>query len=619
MKIQQQVRLEPTGEPVPSLGVRVRRKSDGVTLATVTTDADGFALIQGDGHYPPFYLQTTNQVGGPRVWRSDDTLAAGTYSPAEVVYALRAFGDGYIPGFLNNLAPSVASTTVSLATGGALVAGYPVINYTADTFSITRPSSGTRVDRLVARLYGEAHADHGLAEFAILAGTVDAGTPSLTQTTSVYEVSLATVTVPSAGSLTLVDDRTALLASIVSRAAPVTGVARAASVSTSSSGGEALTGLSFNLALTADATYDIEAEIQAQQTVSAAVTPLISAGTYGTGNDNFNFPQQIAVDPSGNLYIADYSNDRLKKHQADGTFTSNLITGLDEVTGVCVDNSGNVYVSYKAGASDYRVRKYNSSGTLQWTGPANAGAFQHLATDNTNVYAANGGLHRVVTCRCSDGVQTTGIGNPGGAGTGDGEFNTPVGVSTDGTYVYVVDYGNSRVQKFTTAGTYVTKWGLSGSGSGQFTQPAGIAYDAGRNLIVVVDGGNNRVQRFTTTGTYVDETGTYGSGSGQFNIPNGVAVDASGNTWVSDRANNRIQKLDWDIAGAVGSGSVAVSIDGNLSAYVGRGATNGAIGNAHTRSVAGPATVTVAAYGKATSDTVVFNGCVLSARAVPRL
>ncbi len=94
MRYQLQVRDEPHGNPVPNLGVRVRRKRDGVTLATVTTDADGIALIQGNGHYPPFTLQTTNQIGGPRLWSSNDTIAAGAFCPAEVPYALRAFGDG---------------------------------------------------------------------------------------------------------------------------------------------------------------------------------------------------------------------------------------------------------------------------------------------------------------------------------------------------------------------------------------------------------------------------------------------------------------------------------------------------------------------------------------------
>ena len=89
---------------------------------------------------------------------------------------------------------------------------------------------------------------------------------------------------------------------------------------------------------------------------------------------------------------------------------------------------------------------------------------------------------------------------------------------------------------------YLTQWGTYGAGDGQFDGPGGMAVDASGN-VYVADYGNHRVQKFTSTGAYVAQWGTHGSGNGQFNGPEGVAVDAGGNVYVADFGNNRIQKF----------------------------------------------------------------------------
>src|SRR5208282_3664454 len=79
-------------------------------------------------------------------------------------------------------------------------------------------------------------------------------------------------------------------------------------------------------------------------------------------------------------------------------------------------------------------------------------------------------------------------------------------------------------------------WGAQGSGPGQFYNPWGVAVDSSGN-VYVVDYGNNRVEKFTSSGTFVTQWGSYGSensGPGQFNLPSGVAVDSSGNVYVTD-------------------------------------------------------------------------------------
>ncbi len=132
----------------------------------------------------------------------------------------------------------------------------------------------------------------------------------------------------------------------------------------------------------------------------------------------------------------------------------------------------------------------------------------------------------------------------GSSGTGDGQFYSPAGIAVSSAgNVYVADTDNNLVQKFTSAGVFVTQWGGSGSGDGQFEYPYGIAVDTKGN-VYVADTGNNRIQKFTSGGTYVAQWGGYGSGNGQFEYPYGIALDSAGNNvYVTDADNYRIQKF----------------------------------------------------------------------------
>ena len=133
----------------------------------------------------------------------------------------------------------------------------------------------------------------------------------------------------------------------------------------------------------------------------------------------------------------------------------------------------------------------------------------------------------------------------GSYGTGPGQFNYPMGVAVDASgNVCVSDYMNSRIQKFTSGGGYITQWGSYGTGPGQFGYPFGIAVDASGN-VYVSDANNSRIQKFTNSGGYITQWGSSGGGHGQFNQPRGVGVDASGNVYVVDTENHRIQKFGY--------------------------------------------------------------------------
>ena len=147
--------------------------------------------------------------------------------------------------------------------------------------------------------------------------------------------------------------------------------------------------------------------------------------------------------------------------------------------------------------------------------------------------------------------------------------------------VYVADYYNHRIQKFTSTGQYLTKWGkancATGTGEGEFNKPAGVAVDRDGSLYVA-DTENHRIQKFAADGTFLTKWGKAdckaGSGEEEFNKSNGVALDGAGNVFVTDKDNGRIQKLAHKGAQSVTSGleagrsydiyAVAEDSNGNL-------------------------------------------------------
>ena len=171
------------------------------------------------------------------------------------------------------------------------------------------------------------------------------------------------------------------------------------------------------------------------------------------GADGLSMPEDVAVDSSGNVYVADTWNNRIQKFTSTGTFITKWGSSgsgdgqFSFPVGVAVDSSDNVYV---ADEYNYRIQKFSTDGTF--------------------------------------------IAKWGSSGSGDGQFSSPNGVAIDSEgNVYVADSGHDRIQKFTSTGTFITKWGSSGSGDGQFSSPNGVAVDSEGNVYVA---DNDQIQKF---------------------------------------------------------------------------------------------------------------------------
>ncbi len=236
-----------------------------------------------------------------------------------------------------------------------------------------------------------------------------------------------------------------------------------------------------------------------------------SFGTAGSGNGQMQSPSDVALDPSGNIWVADTANNRVLKYNAKGEF----------------------------------LAKYGSFGSGD--GQFNRPTAIALTSPNGYVLVADSGNNRIQKLTPAGAFHS----KFGSKGTGNGQFAGagPEGVIFDPRgYIWVSDTYGGRVEKFSVEGQFLKVIGSKGSGPQQFGETTGI--DLGpEGDVFVADRQNNRVTAFTGETEegrpeVFRQLGSSGSGEGQLNRPEAIDVDANGNVWVGDRNNGRIQRFD---------------------------------------------------------------------------
>lgn len=300
----------------------------------------------------------------------------------------------------------------------------------------------------------------------------------------------------------------------------------------------------------------------------------------------FKDPQALALDASGDLYVADATTIRKvtaagdvttlagaagQAGATDGTGTS---ARFDSLGGMAVDASGNIDVFDAHGLArpifDFTTLSLQRS-TLRTVTPAGAvttlaGASDEGSTDGLgaaaklhcpngvavdalgNVYVADSGNHTIRKITPA-GMVTTLAGTAGTSGSADGtgsgaSFQNPMGIAVDAAGdVYVADSQNATIRRVTASGVVTTLAGRSGQygttdGSGadaRFELPWGLAVDREDNVFVS-DWRSGKIRKVTPAGLVT----TLAS---QFLTPAGIAVDASGNIYVADTMSDTIRKI----------------------------------------------------------------------------
>ena len=268
-------------------------------------------------------------------------------------------------------------------------------------------------------------------------------------------------------------------------------------------------------------------------------------------NAELNLPNAVAVDANGNLFISDFYNGRIRKVDANGIITTVAGSGngtfsgdggaatnatLGWPTGVAVDGCGNLFI---ADFENQRIRKVDTNGIITT-----------VAGNGTNSFSGDGG-----------------------AAT-NAALNSPysVTVDTSGNF-FIADSGNQRIRKVDTSGIITTIAGngtnsFSGDGGGAtnaaLSSPRGVVVDTRGNLFIA-DYVNNRIRKVNTNGIITTVTG---NGNSSYNdlggfVPGGfsgdggdattaalfnpceLTLDTSGNLFIADSGNQRIRKVAW--------------------------------------------------------------------------
>ncbi len=300
----------------------------------------------------------------------------------------------------------------------------------------------------------------------------------------------------------------------------------------------------------------------------------------------YDVSHPLAVDNSGNVFIADLNGWMITKTTPDGKYS--VLAGGDlpgfgdgvggaarfnSVKGIALDSAGNVYV---ADTGNNAIRKISPAGVVSTLAGNSAPGFADgtggaarfngptgLTVDGAgNVFVADTANFSIRKITPSGVVSTVMGGGPGSSAFVDGDAVTgrlaaPTSVVLDSAGNVVVLDGNA-VRKISAAGVLSTLAGgttagyANGSGAAaRFNAPVGLVADGGGNVLVA-DGGTNRaIRQVSSTGVVttlagqgalaglIDATGT----AARFDTPSDVATDGSGNVYVADQGNHAVRKI----------------------------------------------------------------------------
>lgn len=331
------------------------------------------------------------------------------------------------------------------------------------------------------------------------------------------------------------------------------------------------------------------------------ITTIIGNGTMGSTGDGgpataatIDAPVRAVIDKAGNIYIAEPNYNIIRVVNKAGIISHFGGTGAPAFGGdggpasaaqfnypsdLCLDDSGNLYVM---DAANYRVRKINTAGIVTTiggngtngnTGDGGPAISGEIGCGGINV-DATGNLYIAQSYKSTireiskAGILSTFAGNGQIGYSGDGgpataaEFNSPEAMVVDNSgNMYIADVGNNCIRKIDNTGivTTIAGNGLAGySGdngpatAAQLYYPTGIAFDSAGH-IYIADSYNNCIRKIDNTGTITTIAGNglagYSGDGGpataaQLNAPVNITLDSVGNMYIADYYNYAVRKVD---------------------------------------------------------------------------
>ena len=231
---------------------------------------------------------------------------------------------------------------------------------------------------------------------------------------------------------------------------------------------------------------------------------LKTIGNYGRGNGQFRYPGKIDIDSNGNIYITDIWNSRVQKFNNNGEWKTNFnsVSGTTNAapgkilspTSVTVDSNGNVYVSGRYYSNFARIERLNASGSWQRPRPRNdIRSHYFLSAHNGSIYAVESG---------------------------------PVG-------------SHSKIYKYSSSGALIDSWNVNDVNNSTYVGDVEVTSKG-----IYIANFRHYVQKYTSGGSYLSRWGGYGTGDSNFRYINGIGSDSSGNIYVADQYNHCIKKFD---------------------------------------------------------------------------
>jgi len=260
------------------------------------------------------------------------------------------------------------------------------------------------------------------------------------------------------------------------------------------------------------------------------------ASVLSTGSITLSEPYGTVVDPSGNIYIADFLNNRIVKVNPQGAASVLSISGVSSLShpdALALDSTGNLYIVDEENERIVEVSP-SGSGSVVNLGSVSLSVPQGIAVNPSgNIFIADTGNNRIVEVSGGTASALAITVSPTPA-----TLSSPAGLAVDTSgNLYIADSGNDRIVKVAAGGTTGSVLSITGLSNG-LSGPTGVAVD-GLGNVYIADFEHSRIAVVTPAGV----GSVLSTGALTLNHPEAVSLDIHGTLYIADTTNNRVVEV----------------------------------------------------------------------------